>query len=493
MGSMAFQLPAEISAEVEAELECACLGGGQDGMPFPTHVALEPGLLFVERTVNESGFLMSPWQVDGIGRLMMNSATLMERRHPYDFLLELARGKTHQLRNQMCEWVGGGLILGDDIGKLVQDATHAFGKAASLTTGNGPPSGQAIEMGLRAAQRLVDTYIDQVFQVRHLRHPRLDTLWACGVTSVPDEAVLCSTYRETFNGVSVPITWSDVEPADGQWSWDELDRRVAWAAQQGTVIGGPLVDFSGRGVPDWLWASELNLQEISERVNGFIDEVVRRYRTSIRHWRLTAASNWSGVLATNDEELIWLTVRALDAARRIDSQLQLSIGLCQPWGDYLATEEHNVTPFGFADTLLRTGARLDFLELELVMGIAPRGSFCRDTLDTSRILDLYVLLGTPLFVSLGYPSAGGTDANGDQDLRPGGGFWGSGYSPKDQGSWAATFGRLALCKPYVQGVFWSHWDDRAPHQFPHAGLIDSAGQPKPALDSLRQLRVKHIQ
>src|SRR5436853_1422936 len=130
MGSMVFQLPANVSPECEADLERACVAGGQDGMPFPTHVNLEPGLLFVERGINESGFLSVPWKVEGVGRLMLNSATLMERRHPYDLLLELSRGKIHQLRNQMSEWVGGGLILPDEVQKQIQAATHAFGKAA---------------------------------------------------------------------------------------------------------------------------------------------------------------------------------------------------------------------------------------------------------------------------------------------------------------------------------------------------------------------------
>ena len=94
MGSMAFQLPATISPEAEEDLEHACVAGGQDGMPFPTHITLEPGLLFAEREVHESGFLTAPWEVDGLGRLMLSSATLMERREPYDLVLELGRELT---------------------------------------------------------------------------------------------------------------------------------------------------------------------------------------------------------------------------------------------------------------------------------------------------------------------------------------------------------------------------------------------------------------
>jgi hypothetical protein len=109
------------------------------------------------------------------------------------------------------------------------------------------------------------------------------------------------------------------------------------------------------------------------------------------------------------------------------------------------------------------------------------------------LLDLYVLLGVPLYVTMGYPSAQQPpDANGNGDLCPRGGHWGTGYTPEDQADWVRTFGRLILCKPYVQGVIWSHWDDRAPHQFPYCGLIDSQGRPKPALEHMRLMRAEHL-
>ncbi len=493
MGSMAFQLPATISPEAETDLESACVAGGQDGMPFPTHVTIEPGLLFVERNVSESGFLTAPWEVDGMGRLMLSSATLMERRNPYDLVLELGRGKIHQLRNQMCEWVGGGLILSDAVQKQILDATHAFGKAASATNGDIALARQVLSLGHQAAQRMVQSYIDQVFQVRHLRQAQLDTNWGCHVTAVPSSDHETKLLREAFTSVSLPISWADAQPEEGAWEWAELDRRVAWAGENFTVVGGPLIDFSGGGLPDWLWSRELGMHELSERINAFVEAVVKRYQGTIRTWRLTVASNSSGVLASNDEELIWLTIRIVEVVRKIDPQLAVIVGMCQPWGEYLATKEHTVTPFGFADTLLRTGCRLDALELEMVMGISPRGSYCRDTLEVSRLLDLFVLLGVPLYVTLGYASAAQPpDANGNGDLSPRGGFWGTGYTPEDQADWVQTFARLILCKPYVQGVTWAHWDDRAPHQFPHCGLIDRQGQPKPALEPLRQLRAEHL-
>ena len=47
---------------------------------------------------------------------------------------------------------------------------------------------------------------------------------------------------------------------------------------------------------------------------------------------------------------------------------------------------------------------------------------------------------------------------------------------------------MLLTKPAVQGIFWNQLADNVPHDFPHGGLIDAEGKPKPALEALRNLR-----
>ncbi|MFL6110942.1 MAG: glycoside hydrolase, partial [Catenulispora sp.] len=96
--------------------------------------------------------------------------------------------------------------------------------------------------------------------------------------------------------------------------------------------------------------------------------------------------------------------------------------------------------------------------------------------------------GVPVQVALGYPSAGGADERADPDLRPGYGHWRAGYTPEAQAEWAAGFGALALCKPFVTGVHWCHLGDDRPHLLPHCGLLDAAGDPKPAFARWRDLR-----
>src|SRR5262249_33058360 len=132
------------------------------------------------------------------------------------------------------------------------------------------------------------------------------------------------------------------------------------------------------------------------------------------------------------------------------------------------------------------------LEIEMIMGITPRGSYCRDLLDASRLIDLYTLLGVPLRITLGYPSSAEGDSLADAELRVSAGHWRQGFTPDVQAHWAAQFTGLALCKPSVRAIHWAHLSDHAPHLFPHCGLFDAAGQPKPAITPLRALREQHL-
>ena len=66
------------------------------------------------------------------------------------------------------------------------------------------------------------------------------------------------------------------------------------------------------------------------------------------------------------------------------------------------------------------------------------------------------------------------------------------FSPNLQADWAEAFVALALSKPSVQGVQWTHFSDAEPHQYPNCGLVDASGTSKPALGRLRGLRERYL-
>ena len=66
----------------------------------------------------------------------------------------------------------------------------------------------------------------------------------------------------------------------------------------------------------------------------------------------------AGILSLGEDELLWLTVRLVEAARQVDPGLELIVGIAQPWGEYMALEDRIHSPFIFADTLIRAGLNL---------------------------------------------------------------------------------------------------------------------------------------
>lgn len=471
------------------------MAGGPDNSPWPTALDLSPEQLRVGRAVDESGFLIVPWTIDGRGRMMGTSATLIERTRPYNLLVELARGKVNQVRCQAFDWRAGGLLVSPELEQLIRDACLAFAHTVSGNSLDGATQQAqvALELAYRAAEQLVRTYVSQVFQIRHQRQPRLDSTLSCRLGQSVPPPNLAAELSSAFNGVCVPFSWSQIENEEGNYRWDEADALVDWARQQQLdLAAGPLIDFSSAHLPAWLWMWERDLPSLAAFMCKFVETVVRRYRSRIRRWQLTAASNCANVLALSDDDLLGLTYRLAESARQIDPSLELSIGIAQPWGEYMAQSERSHSPFLFADTLIRSGLNLGSLNLELVMGVTPRGSYCRDLLEISRLLDLYALLGVPLRVTLGYPSSPLPDADADPDLHVEGGHWGDGFSPEVQAAWTADVAALTLCKPYVQGVQWVQFRDVETHPFPHAGLVDPNDRVKPALHKLRELRAAHL-
>jgi hypothetical protein len=102
MGQMRFLVPRPEQIS-ELAVQCAYLAG-MEGIPWRSVNRCEGDLLIIERELNESGCLFIPWDEENHGRLVLSTATLMERDQPYNLPVELARGTINRLRHQASEW-----------------------------------------------------------------------------------------------------------------------------------------------------------------------------------------------------------------------------------------------------------------------------------------------------------------------------------------------------------------------------------------------------
>jgi hypothetical protein len=492
---MIFTLPPGVTAEQARELERACVAGGPDNMPWPTEVRVDPTRLICRRDVDESGMLVVPWDIPGVGRVMGATATLIEQDRPYQFLTELARGKVNQLRTQVADWQIQNLLqLPAHLGEEIHQSSVQFSRAVTQGSSAADSLSQAVlEFSYRSADDLVRHYVEQVLQSRHKSQQRLDALLGCTLGGGDLPTAQRAALLPCVNSVALNLSWNELEPAESSYSWGPSDKLLEWALANGlTATGGPLIDFSAARLPDWLWLWDRDLSSIASFACSYVETVLKRYAGRIRSWELCTASNSAGLLGLGEEEFMGLTARLLEAARQVDPKLELGIGIAQPWGEYMAVEDRTHSPLYFAETLIRYGLNLAFIELELVMGVHPRGSYCRGLLETSRLMDSYAQLGIPMRVALGYPSRKDADGQAVAELEVDAGHWGKGFHRETQAGWANVFTSLALSKSSLRAVRWIHAADSQPHQFPHCGLFDRRGNPKPVLQALRNLRESHL-
>lgn len=490
MGLMRFIVspPGRITAEA---VEQAYLSG-LDRTAWPVETRFDAGVLSIRRGVSDSATLHIPWEVPGFGRLVLSTASLLERDQPYQLPLELARGKIGQVRNQLADWQSIGLQVPATIAVKLDEALGALAQAA--VTGNGGPSSataaeEALRLALEAAQMLAFCYTEQAIAVRRRANGKLASCLGgdLGIALLDDQTA--HQFLQTFNSAVVPFAWREIESAEGSYLWTVPDTQVEWCRTHGLrVYGGPLIQLDRRSVPDWLYVWEGEFEDVLSFVSEYVQAVVGRYRGRVDVWQCAGRLTSSDVLSLSEEETLRLAARVIELVRALDPETPVVMSFDQPWAEYLNRREVDFPPINFADALVRAGLGLSGLVLEMNVGYYPGGTLARDMLDFSRQVDYWSVLGLPLHAAVCAPSSVHDDPLARRQVRLAPDSW----SARSQQSWIAQFVPLLLAKPYVQGVIWNQLRDCEPHEFPHGGLFDLRRQPKPSLRTLATIRQSHL-
>jgi hypothetical protein len=488
MGSISFLLPNPVPPAAQALLRNGCFAAGYDQAPVPTAVEVHDDRLVATWELGESRYLVLPWPVGPFGTLVTTTAILRETPQPYRLMVELARGKLNQVRNQAAEWQGIGLRTSPGFDDALAEAGRLFGATLCATPVEADASAsRVLEQSYALGDGLVREFVGQLFDTRHQEEGLLDTRLAARTTGGPG-----GEYAKTFNAAQIALRWRDVEPEESRYDWTATDRAVdAAKAADLPITIGPVIDLAPGMLPGWAGAWEGDLPTLAAFMCDFMETAVGRYKDDVRRWVVCAGFNHSGAVGLDDDERLRLAFRLFEAASGIDPGLELVASVAQPWGDYLVDEEQTISPITFPDDLIRTGLKVSAVELELRVGTKPRGSLPRDLLEMWRVLQLFSGLGLPMEVVLSQPSSAQPDnlaGNGQALWTPGSG----GASPDGQAEWGSSYAALALACPDVRAVTWDHWSDAEPHMTPHGGLLDAQGDPKPLLSRLRTLRAAHL-
>ena len=496
MGVMKFQVHPDSLMAGWPEAQNAYITGF-DGRVFPSRVEIEGNTVACRRPASDSGKFNVAWPVPGFGRPVLTTSSLREQETPYQLAVELARGKICQVRNQVATWDQLGMQIPDAFHPAHHEAHSLFAKSVSLKSDPVAASDlatQAITKACEAAELLTRSYTDQRLAIRVRKTGQRPVSLGCNLGHAQPDASWETLLPGTFNAAAIPIEWRYIEQEEGNYDWSWLDAQVDWCQQHKLVmLGGPLLDLSPRGLPKWLeqWGHDFfNLQSF---LCDFVETAVSRYHGKIRLWEVSARVNTGGALNLSEENCLTLVARTLEVARRVDEESQFLIRIEQPWGTYQSRGQHRLAPVQFVDALLRCGVGLAGVNLEIAVGYNDRGSASRDSLDFSRMLDVWSSLEIPLHITLAFPSSNDPDPQASSGISTEPNGWKSAVSEEAQAEWVDTFLPLLIAKQSVTGIYWSHLTDAAPHDFPNAGLIDAAGRPKKALHSLAEHSKSHWQ
>lgn len=464
---------------------------GAEGTPWECRIEYDSGLLTITRDARESGHLYFPWNVLGQGEVVLSTASLMERVEPYHLPVELARGCINRLRNQSHIWQQAGMTLPPKFTKLLKEASTIFARAATGQHDDAAAANwaeQAICLAVEAAELLVQNYTAQVLAIRRGGGNPLSTLVVGRLEKIPTPPHDTS-FIAAFNMASIGATWKDLEPVAGTRDFTRVDETLVWARERGLrLMVGPLLSLTPQHLPDWLYLWEDEFEELQQFVRQHVEAVVQRYKGKVHLWHVAAGMNCSRSLSLDEEQRLKLTVEAIELVRAIDPRTPVFVSFDQPWGEYIASEDQELTPLNFADTLIRGELGLSGVGIDINFGYWPGGTLLRDPLEISRMLDRWTYLQVPLVISLAIPSSSAPDPTARKPLKPVPGMSAAGISPTWQRQQLEKILPLFACKQSVQAIVWNQWSDESQHELPHAGLIDYTGKEKPALDYLKTFR-----
>ena len=135
--------------------------------------------------------------------------------------------------------------------------------------------------------------------------------------------------------------------------------------------------------------------------------------------------------------------------------------------------------------VVQSGINFDAFGLQVRFGKNQSGMHIRDMMQISAILDYFGPIAKPLYMTnVEVPSR---DGEGLQDGNVAG-IWHEQWNETQQGQWIEQFYKIALSKPFVNTVTYSHLADTKDSAIAHSGLLGDSLEPK---ESFRRLKKLH--
>lgn len=526
-------VPAEINLERDL-LVC------RKPSPDAAGLALQARLVLPSELGDEPGREGPAGPAGPLGVLSLRTCLLPERDEPYLLSLELARYRLMLFLNKLEDWGLADLPPDGPIMGLFESARRVFTEALVAQRAGATEDGErfgfsrkadrlarrALALAIDAGERLaldkatkdgtsrasgsvyraaVEAY-EAATQETPPPEAAIIVAGTTGVTLPGRAAIGCAVNPAMFSDeqqraiaatcdfVSVPMRWTDLEPAEGRYSFKNTDRWIEWAVRKARVpiVAGPIIDFRPRCSPDWLYIWENDYETLRQYIEEHLRQVVTRYRRTVARWTVASGLHVNGNFKLTFEQMMDLTRLCVARVRKLHPSAKVQLEITQPWGEYYAYDRRSLPPLVYAEMLVQAAVPVDAFAVRLQLGQPVAGQSTRDLLSISALLDQYAAVERPIALSvLGAPSQPPRlDRVDQQPMDPG--YWRQPWSDAQQAEWLARVVAIAASKPFIQSICWQDIADppagQSTPEMPDGGLLGPSGQPKPALRRLYDLR-----
>jgi hypothetical protein len=456
---------------------------GPDDIPTSGRVTFERGLLVCRRQGAQPAALCLQYDAGPAGTLMLQTCLLPDRSEPYLLAVELARHRIKTFIAKSEEWQMFDLRADHPAMTRWERARHHFTEAITAPdpVAADRAGRRALIDAIEACERLAMAHAELL--LHHRYGQRAASPATLGVRVWPGEPPTpprVAALRE-FDVVIVPAPWSLLEVEEGVYRWDDVDRWIEAAQAAGKpVVGGPLLDFSRRALPQWMYVWQHDYDTCRDLAYDHVQRVVQRYGGAVGMWNVASGVNANDNFQFTPDQMIDLVRMAALQVKEARRGSRTMVELAQPFGETVALGRGALPPVTFVERLAQEGIRLDALGIQLLFGSSGSGLATRDLMALSGALDRLFLLELPVIVS-----AAGVPCRPQDQLA---GSWRQPWSPDLQAKWASRALVIALSKPFVESFAWAELCDGPGALLPDSGLLGPDGDPRPVLKKLLSIR-----
>lgn len=470
---------------------------GTDDVPLRAEISFKEGVIYCKKRAAGPAGLALVWPMPDVGSILLETIRVPERERPYVLQVELARGRLMRLNHKLEEWgmaeyAGAAeLIAKVDEGRdLLIKALQADTPAEAAATGD-----EALRVAVKTSEELTRYHAEVFLKRRSQTGGFGKRTFGCSVHLDEPTETLRKRLRQTFDFVTLPIIWRDVEPSEQAFNWRALDAWVELLDKHNIPMhGSTLLSFSERHVPDWLYIWEHDFDTIRDLAFEHVRRVINRYGQYIQTWNVISGIHANNCFTFNFEQLIELTRMTTALTKQVCPRAVTIIDLVAPWGEYYARNQRTIPPLLYADMAVQSGINFDAFGLQFYFGAGIDGMFIRDMFQISALLDLFSKMGKPVHITaVQVPSKTTSDVSGSSAVDGtivSGGMWRKPWSEEVQSEWLRCFLEVALSKPFVESASWHGLVDHDQAMIPHGGLLRWDHEPKAAYDELAKFRAR---